>query len=55
MYILIGWIYAYQPGRQLPDRIGATMFRLIGYWIVNIPYFGGFLLMPYLSTVDSRA
>jgi len=55
MYILIWWIYAANLAANFPDRIGATMFGMVGYWALNIPYFGAFIMMPYLYTADSRA
>jgi hypothetical protein len=53
LFFLIAYVAAFtlEFGWRFPN----TGFGIVGWWIINIPYFYAFLILPYLFTVDREA
>lgn len=52
VYVSIWITYAVNVVMDHPNRVGASEFGMIGFWLVNLWFFGPFLVLPYLYTVN---
>jgi hypothetical protein len=39
---------------NFPDRFGASVFGVIGWWVFDIWYMTPFVLLPWLYALDKR-
>jgi hypothetical protein len=55
MYFLIWMIYLPNMLMDFDLRNGASEYGVIGFWLlVNIPFLGPLVLLPYLHTINTR-
>jgi hypothetical protein len=55
LYALVWVYYAINLTITFDNRIGASQWGMVGYWIIDIPFFGAFFTLPYLYVLNSKA
>lgn len=52
LYVFLWLAYATNMAMDFTHRHGASHFGLVGFWIFNFFFFGAFIMLPYLYTVN---